>query len=82
MHDLRRSVATGMSRRLKPKIPVTVIEKILNHTSGTFRGVTGVYQQDDFLPEMRAALEAWGRHVVSLGKPGEAAKVIRLDAMA
>ena len=62
--------------------PVTVIEKIPNHTSGTFRGVTEVYQQDDFLPEMRAALEARGRHVVSLGKPGEAAKVIRLDAMA
>ena len=39
-HDLRRTVATGMA-----EIGVTphVIERILNHVSGSFAGVAGIY---------------------------------------
>lgn len=33
------------------------VERILNHTSGTFGGVTGVYNRFQYLPEMREALE-------------------------
>jgi integrase len=73
-HDLRRTLATGMARI---GVPVTTVEKILAHRSGTFRGIVGTYQQHSFIPEMRAALEKWAEHVDELvnGKP--AAKVIK-----
>src|SRR5262249_31324193 len=38
-HDLRRTLATGMAR-LGVNLPV--IEKVLNHVSGSFRGIVGV----------------------------------------
>jgi len=78
IHDLRRSVASGMARI---GIPVPVIEKILAHKSGTFRGIVGVYQRHSFLPEMAAALQKWGDHIEQLvtGKP---AKVVKLPRRA
>lgn len=60
LHDLRRTVATrlaGFGVRLE------VIEKILNHVSGSFAGIVGVYQKHDFEAEKRQALEAWTRYV-------------------
>jgi len=39
-------------------LPVT--EKILNHLSGSFGGIVGVYQRHAYAEETRAALEAWG----------------------
>jgi integrase len=63
LHDLRRTVASGMAR-LGVQLPV--IEKILNHVSGTFRGVVGVYQRHSFADEKRAALDLWGAHVARL----------------
>jgi integrase len=62
-HDLRRTAASGMAR-LGVSLPV--IEKILNHSSGTFRGVVGVYQRHSFADEKRAALDLWGAHVARL----------------
>ena len=62
-HDLRRTVASGLAR-LGVNLPV--IEKILNHTSGSFAGVVGVYQRHDFADEKRKALEAWAQHVDGL----------------
>jgi len=55
-HDLRR---TGASKMPRLGITLPVVEKILNHTSGSFAGVVGVYQRHDFADEKRAALEAW-----------------------
>jgi integrase len=74
LHDLRRTCASGMARL---GINLPVIEKCLNHTSGSFAGIVGVYQRHNFADEKRAAFEAWGRHVDSLvsGKP---AKAVRL----
>jgi integrase len=63
IHDLRRTVASGMAR-LGVSLPV--IEKILNHSSGSFRGVVGVYQRHSFADEKRAALDLWGAHVARL----------------
>ena len=59
-HDLRRSMASGMARI---GVELHVIEKILNHKSGTFRGVVGVYQRHDFAAEKREALERYGRQI-------------------
>ncbi|MGX9431777.1 tyrosine-type recombinase/integrase [Bradyrhizobium sp. LeoA1S1] len=68
LHDLRRSAATGMARL---GIQQQIVERILNHVSGSFAGVTGIYQRYDFLPERRAALAAWASHVqgVVSGEP-------------
>lgn len=75
IHDLRRTVASGMARL---GINIAVIEKVLNHTSGTFAGIVGVYQRHEFGEEKRRALEAWGQYVTGLGKNSPADNVIRL----
>jgi integrase len=60
LHDLRRSAATHMGRL---GVAPHVVERILNHESGAFRGVAGVYNRFQYLPEMREGLERWGRHL-------------------
>jgi integrase len=62
-HDLRRTVASGMAR-LGVNLPV--IERVLNHVSGSFAGIVGVYQRHEFAEEKRAALEKWAEHVERL----------------
>jgi integrase len=60
LHDLRRTAASGMAR-LGVNLPV--IERILNHVSGSFAGIVGVYQRHEFADEKRAALQLWADHV-------------------
>lgn len=67
LHDLRRTAATGLARL---GVAPHVIERILNHTSGTFAGVAGVYNRFGYLDEMRAALEIWEGHVSSVTNSG------------
>jgi integrase len=66
LHDLGRTAATGMARL---NIPPHVVDKILNHVSGSIRGVAAVYNRHAYLDERRAALEAWSRHVKSVLRP-------------
>ena len=63
LHDLRRTVATGMQ---KLGVGLQVIEAALGHTAGSRAGIVGVYQVHAFDSEKRAALEAWGAHVMAL----------------
>jgi integrase len=63
LHDLRRTMATGL-QRLGVRLEVT--EQVLNHVSGSRSGIVGVYQRHDFASEKRAALEAWGAHVIAI----------------
>jgi len=65
LHDLRRTAATGMA---KHGVSPHVIERILNHTGGTFGGVAGVYNRFQYMPEMRVALEDWEKQLVGLNK--------------
>jgi integrase len=74
LHDIRRSVASGMAA-LGVNLPV--IERCLNHVSGSFAGIVGVYQRHDFADEMRAAMERWGRHVASIAS-SETSNVVEL----
>ncbi len=60
LHDLRRTVATGL-QRLGVRLEVT--EAVLNHVSGTRGGIVGIYQRHDWAVEKRAALEAWAAHL-------------------
>ena len=63
MHDVRRTVASGMA---KLGINLPVIEKLLNHVSGSFAGIVGVYQRHSFADEKRAAMDAWAQHVAAM----------------
>jgi integrase len=63
LHDLRRTAATGMARL---NIAPHVVDKVLNHVSGTIRGVAAVYNRFEYLDERRAALEAWSQYVNTL----------------
>ena len=63
LHDIRRTVATGLARL---GIAPHVVERILNHTSYTLGGVAGIYNRFGYLPEMRAALDQWSSHVERL----------------
>ena len=56
LHDCRRTFAVGLQRC---GVRVEVIETLLNHKSGVFRGIVGVYQRHDFMDEMRDAMKAW-----------------------
>jgi integrase len=63
VHDLRRTFASGCARL---GVRIEVVERALNHASGSFRGIVGVYQKYDFADEKRAALDAWSEHVAAL----------------
>lgn len=63
LHDLRRTIVSGMARM---GIPPHVADKILNHQSGTISGVAAVYQRHEFLVERKDALDRWGAHVAEL----------------
>jgi integrase len=75
LHDLRR---TGASRMAELGIQLPVVEKILNHSSGSFRGVAGVYQRYGFAKEKRAALDAWASHVETVVSGKQPTNVIPL----
>lgn len=60
LHDLRRTVATNMQRL---GIPPHVTEAVLNHKSGTIRGVAAIYARHDYANEKREALDAWSDHL-------------------
>lgn len=63
LHDLRRTVATGLQRR---GVTLDVIEKTLNHVSGVSSGIVGVYQVYDFKKERQEALAGWAEHVTQV----------------
>jgi hypothetical protein len=46
--------------------PPHVVDKVLNHVSGTIRGVAAVYNRFEYLEERSAALEAWGQYVENI----------------
>ena len=62
-HDIRRTVANGLQ---KLGVPLVVTESILGHSGGSRSGIVKVYQTYGYDSEKRAALEAWGAHVIGL----------------
>jgi integrase len=75
LHDLRRTFATGCARL---GVPLHVVEKCLNHTSGTFGGIVAVYQRHDFINERQQALVDWSNHIADIVHKSAASR--RLDA--
>src|ERR1019366_3120750 len=74
-HDLRRTMASGMARL---GIQLPVIEKVLNHSSGSFRGIVGVYQRHSYADEKRQALDAWASFVQSTVSGTKPANVVTM----
>jgi integrase len=78
LHDIRRTVATGL-QRLGVRLEVT--EALLNHVSGSRSGIVGVYQRHGWEQEKRAALDAWGQFVLRAAEDkGVAGNVVALRA--
>ena len=76
LHDLRRTLATGLQAQ---GFPVEHVEAVLNHVSGKRGGIVAVYQTHEYLPEKTRALEAWGRRVAAvLSNEPEGSNVIAL----
>jgi len=65
LHDLRRTAASGMARH---GIPPHVVEAVLNHKSGTVKGVAAVYNRYSYASEKREALRVWAEHVAQCGR--------------
>ncbi|PTQ11434.1 integrase [Sphingomonas oleivorans] len=60
LHDLRRTVATGL-QRLGVRFEVT--EAILNHVGVSRSGVAAIYQRHDWKTEKEQAMRDWGTHL-------------------
>ena len=60
LHDLRRTYATIHASL---GTPIHVIERLLNHSSGTFAGVTGTYNRFAYFPDMKLAVLAYEKHI-------------------
>lgn len=75
LHDLRRTVATGMQ---KLGVGLQVVEAVLGHVSGSRAGVVGIYQRHTYDAEKRAALEAWGAHVMVLGEEQKRGEIVAI----
>jgi integrase len=56
-HDLRRTAATIMAKR---SVPPHVVERLLNHVSGTISGVAKIYNRHEYWAERRDAVESLG----------------------
>lgn len=67
LHDLRRTFASNHARL---GTPIHVVEKLLNHVSGSLAGVAGVYNRYNYMDEMIEAVhqyDEWLKSTLSIG---------------
>jgi integrase len=76
LHDIRRTVATGMADL---GIEPHVIEACLNHYSGHRRGIAGIYNRSRYERATASAFARWADHVMALVE-GRDNKVVPLRA--
>jgi integrase len=62
VHDIRRSVATGLARFVQPHI----VECVLGHTSGFRAGISSTYNKYAYEAEKKESLTLWGKHIREL----------------
>jgi integrase len=62
VHDIRRSVATGLAKLVQPHI----VECVLGHVGGFRAGIASVYNLHAYEAEKRQALDLWGKHISEL----------------
>ena len=86
IHDLRRSVATGLSNL---GVAPIVADRILNHVPKKQKGqVMFVYNRAEYVRERREALELWARHIQQITRisddsvsPTAASMVLGVEAI-
>jgi integrase len=74
-HDIRRTMRTRLAGL---NVPEFIAERVLGHK---LEGMLAVYNQYDYLPEKRKALEAWEaklKAILGIRKKAQRAKVISL----
>jgi integrase len=70
LHDIRRSVTTHAA---ETGVPPVVLSAMLNHSLGAQqKGVMRIYNRYKYVPERRAALEAWAKHVLTIAAAASA----------
>jgi integrase len=81
LHDLRRTLVTGLNERVvtgidektgreKKGVSPHIVEAIVNHTTGAAKaGVAGVYNRALYLDERRAALNLWAEYIGHVTSP-------------
>lgn len=74
-HDLRRTFATRLNAM---GIAPHVVERALNHR---LEGVMAVYNQADYLPERRDALESWGAELARIFSRAKGSNVIPIPTL-
>ncbi len=62
-HDLRRTAVSGMAALGHP---VQVVEAVINHKSGSVKGVAAIYNRYDYADEKSHALLDWANRVSEL----------------
>jgi integrase len=75
LHDLRRTVATGMADL---GIEPHHIEAVLNHFGGHRAGVAGVYNRSGYERAVASAMQRWADHVEHLVSGKKADTVVKL----
>jgi integrase len=68
IHDLRRSYASNHAR---VGTPIHIIERLLNHITGSISGIAAIYNRHSYAAECRAAQEKYEQFFVEkiLGQP-------------
>jgi integrase len=60
IHDIRRSFSTVMA---SIGVEIHVVERLLNHSTGTLTAIAQVYNKYSYLSEMKAALAKYENHI-------------------
>jgi integrase len=78
LHDIRRSVATGMA---DIGIAPHIIETVLNHRSGHKGGIAGIYNRSSYQRDVAAAIVRWSDHIRDLMEGRAKVVPLRTDLM-
>ena len=62
-HDLRRTFATRLAEM---GVAPHVIERLLNHVTGTLSPIARIYNRANYEKECRAAMELWETHLTKI----------------
>jgi hypothetical protein len=71
LHDLRRTVATGLGKLVQPHI----VEAVPNHLPPRLQRT---YNTNSYEPEKRAALDLWAQHLMVAVAQAQGTNVVTL----
>jgi len=60
LHDLRRTFTTDLAQM---GVAPHIVERLINHVTGTISGVAAIYNRHAYMDEMRAAIDAWEKRL-------------------